>query len=169
MDRAIQGVVGLRRVGRWRFPVEELTGDAGTIARLGRDGSIRVMFGRGRKVILADGTEWRITSVASGPLIAPLIMSSTGKIASSGVLPARRSYGINLKEISYTLIPLDRIGLRQPRQWALRRHEADIAIVDTVARTVTANEPIPVAAVLLAFTLLTHGVPGEASLMPPRD
>jgi hypothetical protein len=169
MDGAITQVVALRRVGRWRFPVEELIADNGTIARLGRDGSIRVLLGPGRKVVLPDGTEWRIMSVASGPMITPLIMSPTGKIAGSGLLHAKRSYGINLQDISYTLIPVERIGLRRPRRWALRRAESEIAIVNAVSHTIEAIEQVPVAAVLMTFTLLKHGIPGEASLMPPRD
>jgi hypothetical protein len=167
--RSVVGHVALRRVGLLRFPTEELIGATGTIARLGRDGSIRVLFGRGRKVQLADGTEWRIKALESGPFITPVIMSPSAKIAGSGPLHARRSYGINLKDQSFTLIPLGRVGLRLPRHWALRRDEIDVATIDIATRTVDAEEPVPTAAVLMAFALLTHGIPGEDDLLPRRD
>lgn len=167
--RSVVGVVALRRVGRWRFPIEELVDANGTIARLGRDGSIRVLFGRGRRVQLADGTEWRIKALESGPFIAPVIMSPSGKIAGSGPLHAKRSYGINLKDQSYTLIPLGRVGMRIPRHWTLRHHDVDAATIDVVTRMADADEPVPTAAVLIAFALLTHGIPGENDLLPRRD
>jgi len=168
-SRSISGTASLRHVGRWRFPKEELVGTTGTIARLGRDGSIRVLLGRGRRVQLADGTEWRIKALESGPFITPVIMSPSGKIAGSGPLHAKRSYGINLKDQSYTLIPLGRVGMRIPRHWALRHHDIDAATIDIVTRTVNADEPIPTAAVLMVFALLTHGIPGENDLLPRRD
>lgn len=51
----------------------------------------------------------------------------------------------------------------------LRRHEEEIAAIDYHERTVHAPEPIDVAAVIMAFTLITHGIPGEADLLPGRD
>ena len=34
------------------------------------------------------------------------------------------------------------------------------------AKRIEASEPFPVAAALLAFTLVTHGIPGENELLP---
>jgi hypothetical protein len=96
-------------------------------------------------------------------------MSLSGKIAGSGPLHAKRSYGINLKDQSYTLIPLGRVGMRIPRHWTLRHHDVDAAAIDAVMRTVDADEPVPTAALLIAFALLTHGIPGENDLLPRRD
>ena len=82
---------------------------------------------------------------------------------------AKRSYGINLKDRSYSFIPLGKTGLVRQRRWALRRHDEEIALVDDARRTISTTEPVPIAAILLAFTLLTHGIPGEGNLMPKRD
>lgn len=168
-SRLIQGSVRFQRVSHLGFPTEELHGDGGLIAQLGRDGSLRIFFGRGRRIQLADGTEWRIKSITSGRHIVPTIQSAEGRIAISGPLYAKRSYGLNGKDWGYSLIPLGRVGLRNPGLWALRRHETEVAAIDFHERLVHAPEPLPLAAALLAFAVITHGIPGEADLMPTRD
>ena len=163
----IAGTAALRRVGSFGFPIEELSGDQGLIAQLGRDSSLNVFFGRGRLVRLADGTEWRIKSVTSGRHIVPVIRSDAGTIATSGPLYAKRSYGINGKDYGLTLIPVGKAGWGRPTRWVLQRHETEIASV--TQDSITLHEPIPVAAAVMAFTLITHGIPGEADLMPTKD
>jgi hypothetical protein len=159
----------LRRVGRVGFPVEELVGEDGFVARLGRDGSLRMFFGPGRRVQLADGTEWRIKAATSGRHIVPIITSGSGMIAISGPLPGKRSYGISGKDYGCNLVPLGRGGFRRPRRWAMRRHETEIATIDDAERAIHPVEPIPLSAAVMAFTLITHGIPGETALMPSRD
>ena len=165
--RMVDGVAERHRIGSFTFPREEIVGAGGVIAQLGRDSSLKVFFGRGRLVRLADGTEWRIKSVTSGRHIVPIIRSKAGTIATSGPLYAKRSYGINGKDYGLTLIPIGKAGWGRPSQWVLQRHETEIASL--TQDSITAHEPIPVAAVLMAFTLITHGIPGEADLMPQRD
>ena len=166
-NRMVEGEAERRRVGSFTFPSEEIAGAGGVIAQLGRDSSLNVFFGRGRLVRLADGTEWRIKSVTSGRHIVPIIRSEAGTIATSGPLYAKRSYGINGKDYGLTLIPVGKAGWGRPAQWVLQRHETEIATL--TQDSITTHEPIPVAAVLMAFTLITHGIPGEADLMPRRD
>lgn len=168
-DPWIDGSARLQRVGRWRFPVDELMHGTESLARLGRDGSMRIFFGPGRRVVLATGTEWRIKSNTSGRFITPLVVSGTGKVAVSGPLYAKQSYGINGSDYGINVIPQDRVGLRRPRMWALRQHETDVAHLDYVERWVETSEPVRLSAVLLAFTLITHGIPGEARLTPSED
>lgn len=167
--RTVDGQITLRRVGRLAFPVAELNANGTTVAELGRDGSFRIFFGPGRRVRLADGAEWRIKAITQGPHITPIVVSPAGTVAISGPLFAKRSYGINLHDRGYSLIPLGKSGLRRQRHWSLRRHEEEVAAIDDTTRTVTTNEPVPIAAVLLTFALLTHGIPGEGALMPKRD
>lgn len=165
-DQLVDGRLEVHRVGRWRFPVTEVRAGGKTVAQLGRDGSMRVFFGPGRRVRLANGTEWRIKSGTLGRFITPMIVSEAGKIAVSGPLYAKQSYGINGREYGMHVIPQDRIGLRRPRMWVLRQHETDAAHLDYFDQTVEVVEPVPLSAVLLAFTLITHGIPGEAELTP---
>lgn len=158
------------RLGRRQFPAEELrTEHEELLAELGRDGSMRIFFGRGRRVRLADGTEWRIKAATSGRHIVPIIRAERGTVAISSPLFAKRSYGINGKEYGLALVPLGKVGFRIPGLWVLRRHEEEVAAIDYHEGTVHAPEPIDVAAVIMAFTLITHGIPGEADLLPGRD
>jgi len=167
--RTIEGACRLRRIGRFGFPVEELADEDELIAQLGRDGSLRILFGPGRRVRLADGDEWRIKATTSGRHIVPIITSDSGTIATSGPLFAKRSYGINGKGYAFTLIPMGKIGFAGPGLWVLRRHAEQIAAINQQQRVIRADEPIPIAAALMAFTLITHGIPGEGDLMPKRD
>lgn len=168
-SRMVVGPINLRRIGRFRFPIAELVGEDGSLAHLGRDSSLSIFFGTGRRVRLADGTKWRIKAATSGRHIVPVLVAPNGTVAVSGPLHAKRSYGINLKDRSYTLIPATRVGMRRPGRWVLRHHEEDIGTIDDRARLLTAAEPIPIGAALMAFTLMTHGIPGEADMMPKRD
>ena len=166
---SLTGSGRFERIARFGFPTEILIGEDGEIARLGRDGPVRILFGRGRRVRLADDTEWRIKAATSGKYIVPLIKSSTGTIAISSPLSARRSYGINGHGYGLALIPLGKIGMRIPASWVLRRYEQEVATIDFHERTISAPEPLPAAAAILAFTLITHGIPGEADLVPGGD
>lgn len=165
----LEGSIQLRRIGGFGFPVEQLVADGEVVAELGRDSSFWIFFGRGRRVRLADGTHWRIKSTTSGRHIVPLIRSDAGLVAISGPLYAKRSYGINVKDHGYTLIPLGHTGIRRAGLWSLRRHETQVAAIEDHDRIMHATEPIPIAAALMAFTLMKHGIPGEANLMPKRD
>ena len=165
----IDGSAELRRIGGFGFPIEELVGEAGLIAHLGRDSAFSIFFGRGRRVRLGDDVEWRIKATADGSHIVPIVVAPHGTVGVTGPLFAKRSYGINVKDAGYTLIPLGKMGLRRPGLWALRRHERQVAAIEDHDRRIHTTEPVPVAAVLLAFTLMTHGIPGEADLMPKRD
>ncbi|HSF87416.1 MAG TPA: hypothetical protein VLG28_17390 [Acidimicrobiia bacterium] len=165
----VEGTCGLRRVGRWRFPVEELFAGDRTLAKLGRDGSMRIFFGPGRRVVLDSGVEWRIKAATSARHIVPILRSEQGTVVVTGPLHAKRSYGINGKDFAFFLIPMGHTGVRRAGEWALRRHETEVAMINDRRRTMTTSEPIPVAAVLMAFTLITHGIPGEANMTPPRD
>ncbi len=167
--RSIEGSARLRRVGRFGFPIEELAGENGLIAELGRESSLVIFFGRGRRVRLADGSEWRIKSTTSGRHIVPIITTKEETVTISGPLYAKRSYGINGRDYGFTLIPMGTARFRSSGLWALQRYEDQIATIDQRDRVIHADEPIPIAAALMAFTLITHGIPGEGDLMPPRD
>jgi len=161
----VEGPISLRRISRSGFPSHELIAARRTIARLGRDGSLRMFFGRGRRVQLADGTEWRIKATTAGPYIVPIIKARTGIVATSGPLGGRRCYGINGKHFGFVLVPLGPIRLLGRIGWLIRRHEDEVATIDA-AHVIHTNEPIPIAAALMAFALIDHGIPGEAKLRP---
>ena len=160
--RVIEAPVEIRRVARFAFPVYEVVSGGARIAGLGRDSYMNIYFDRGRKVVLADGTVWRIKGVTSRRLIVPFIMAPTGAVAYAGPLGGRRSYGLTGPDYGFALVPMDRIGLRRPSRWSIRRHEIDVAEIRR--RTLRPLEPLPLSAVLLAFTVMVHGIPGETEL-----
>lgn len=163
----MEGDARRHRLGSIKFPFEELTGEQGLIAHFGRNNSLNIFFGRGRRVRLADGTEWRIKSATSGPHIVPVIRSEAGTIATSGPLFGKRCYGINGRDYAYTLIPLGQAGWVRSVRWALQLHEKQICFL--TQNSITVLQPVPVAAVVMAFTLISHGIPGEADLVPQRE
>lgn len=102
-----------------------------------------MILGRGRRIQLADGWEWRIKSTTSGRHIVPIIVSKTGTIATSGPLYAKRSYGINGPEYGSRLIPMGRVGIISSGKWELRQHEEQVALIDQSQQAVHADRPIP--------------------------
>ncbi len=165
----ITGPVKLRRVAYFGFPKFEVAGADGMVAQLGRNSSLNIFFGRGRRVRLADGTELRIKSTTAARHIVPIVTCNTGTLVISGPLHAERSYGINGKDYAYTLTPLGRVGPQRARQWALRRLGETAATVDELDDSVHPVKPIPVPVVLMAYVLISHGIPGEADLTPQPD
>jgi len=161
----VLGRASLRRNMLVTFPTHILVHEVGTqqgdvLARLGRDGWFRVFLGKGRKVELPDGTEWRIAAVGAGPYIEPVVTSKTGKLAIASPF-GRRSYRLNGRDYAYNLYPSNVSGARK-RIWSLREYERDIATFGP--SSLVADYPVPLAAALLCFTLIQHGVPGEAHL-----
>ncbi len=165
----VRGRASIRRTRLVGFPASVFALDDGTsqdkvLARLGRDGWFRVFLARGQKVELPDGSRWRIAAVGVGPYIEPIVTSPTGKLA-IGSPYGKRSYHINGRDFAYDLYPSSVSGART-RSWTLREHETDLA---TFGRfSMVADHPIPLAAALLCFTLIKHGVPGEAPLGIPE-
>ncbi len=165
----VLGRASIRRTRLAGFPASVFAFDDGTspdkvLARLGRDGWFRVFLARGQKVELPDGTKWRITAVAAGPYIEPVVTGETGKLA-IGSPYGKRSYHINGRDYAYDLYPSSVSGARK-RFWTLREHELHMAVFGP--SSMVANYPVPLAAALLCFTLIKHGVPGEAHLGVPE-
>ena len=127
---------------------------------------MNVFFGRGRRVQFLDGTLWRIKSGTFAQFIIPIISSPEGRVADSGPLPAKRSYGINTTDGSYTIFPIGFVDGERSSEWVMTKHEREVATVDARAGVLTPIEPVPIAGVLLAFTLISHGIPGEGKLLP---
>jgi hypothetical protein len=156
----MQGRAAVRRVGRVRFPVFELVQNDVVLASMGRTGSIKVFFGRGQRIELADGSQWRLISLGRGGAICPAILDDgKRKIALSSVLEG--GYGINGKTYGFTLYPGERKRFSRENRWILRCYEDEIATVTRYPSAIDASAPVHLGAVLLAFTLARYGVLGE--------
>lgn len=168
MDHVL-GSASIRRIGRLAFPVfafECEDGDSGreVLARLGRDGWFRVFFGRGRRVVLPDGTEWRVAAVEVGGAIEPIVTSERGKLAQA-TPHGRRSYRIDGRDFAYNLYPTSGTVVGKTT-WSLRERDTSLATFES--RSMCAEQPVALAAALLCFALIKYGVPGEANFLVPE-
>ena len=164
--RKLTSPIEIHRIGGFGFPTDQLVSDGTTIAKLGRDGSLKIFFGPGRRVVLADGTEWRIKGATSGRHIVPVVKAAAGTVAFTGPLYGKRNYGITGRDFAYNIVPLGKVGLMTPGLWGIRDRQDEVGRIKQRARRIDVSEPFPVAAALLAFTLVTHGIPGENDLLP---
>ncbi len=165
----VLGPASLQRTGDFGFPVDFLAADDGssagrTLARLGRGGWFRIFFGRGRRIELPDGTIWRVAATETGPYIVPIVTSASGKLAIA-VPHGEKSYVISGRDFAYNFYPTSRRGLRKS-SWTLREHDVEHAFFES--RSSFASHEVPLAAMLLCFTLIKYGVPGESALGIPQ-
>lgn len=166
--RTIVGRASVRRVGEWPFRHDEIQTASGVAAKLGRGSFFRTYFGRGRRVQLRDGSRWRLAAVTRARWICPAVFNESGqKVAVSGPL-AGSTYGISTKHDGYTLVPAARATWRtRIARWHLELHDQSIATLTLRPKTVNATQPVPTAVILVAFTLMEHGMPGESELGIP--
>lgn len=159
-DHSLVGSATLDRVGRWRFPVFELTQDDEVIARLGRTGWIKVLFGRGQRIELADGSRWRVKAVGVAGTIAPAIFDADKrKIALTGV--GEGSYGINGRDYGAALYQTEKRRFQRANRWIIRHHDDDLAEITRHPPSVVATRPVHLGAILVSFALIRYGILGE--------
>jgi hypothetical protein len=155
------GRAEVRRVGRVRFPVYELVQGDVILASMARTSWIKVFIGRGQRIKLADGSEWRLKSLGRAGAVCPAILDADKrKIAVSSV--AVGGYGINGKAFGFMFYRGERMRFSRANRWILRRYEDEIAIMVRYPAAVVASEPVHLGAVLLAFSLVRYGIVGES-------
>lgn len=156
----VSGSLRLRRVGWWRFPTHELVAGEQVVARLGRSGWFRIYFGQGQRIELAGGDRWLLRSVGRAGAICPVVVDADGrKVAIAGI--GHGTYGLNTRDDAFVFFPARRRGGGR-RTFILRRHEEEIAVVDRYGPKLDASAPVPLGVVLLCFTLVRLGIPGES-------
>ena len=97
-----------------------------------------------------------------GGQMVPVVTCPTGKLA-VGSSVGDRAYGINGREYGFRFFATRSKGFdRSP--WLLTEHDRELAAFTRT--TVQAAYPVPLAAVLLCFTLIKFGVPGVERLVP---
>lgn len=131
------------------------------LARMGRTGWLKVYFGRGQHIELADGTDWRLRSIDIAGDVCPVIVdTSQRKIALASPLTGG-GYGINGKNFAHVLYPFKKAGLLRSGRWILRDRENDIAVINRRPLSAITSEPVHTGSVLLAFALVKFGLPSE--------
>ena len=157
----LAGIAEVRRVGRFRFPVYELVQGDASLASMGRTSWIKVFMGRGQRIKLTDGSEWRLKSLGAAGTICPAILDADKrKIALSSV--AVGGYGINGKTFGFMFYRGEKQRFSRANRWILRQYEDEIAIVTRYPAAVDASESVHLGAVLLAFSLVRYGIVGES-------
>ena len=160
------GRANMRRIGRWKFPVDELLQDEEVVARMGRMGWFRIYLGHGQRIELPDGVRWTVRSIGDRGTIRPLIVDSARrKIAIAG--SSYGAYGINGKDYGCVLYPADKPRLGRANRWILRQHEDELAIINRYPLSVEALLPVHLGAVLLSFVLVRYGLPEDAAPRVP--
>jgi hypothetical protein len=157
----LAGKATVRRLRRWKFPVFELEKDGDVLAHMGRTGWIKVYLGSGQRVELPNGDRWTIRSIGIGGTFSPIIVDSIGrKVALAGM--SHGSYGINGKDYSCVLAPVDKPAIGRANTWNLRRFEDDLATITRYPLSVDASHPVHLGAVLMSFVLVRYGLPEES-------
>lgn len=161
-DRYVLGTAIVARVGRFRFPVFELRQEGRVLASMGRTGLTRIMFGRGQRVELADGTKWRVQALGAGGAICPAVLDADKRrIAISS--PREGKYGINGRDYGCFLYAADKHRFSRADRWILRAHETELATLTRYPASVTTSEPVHLGAIILSFALMQNGILGESA------
>lgn len=161
-EHYVQGTAAMFRVGRLRFPVFELRQDGRVLASMGRPGLMKIMFGRGQRVELADGTAWRVQALGVAGAICPAVFDSDRrKVAISS--PRDDKYGINGKDYGCILYAAEKRRFSRADRWIMREYETELGSFTRYPPSVRANEPVHLGAVILSFTLMRYGILGESA------
>lgn len=161
-DHYVQGAATVVRVGRVRFPVFELRQEGQVLASMGRSGSIKIMFGRGQRVELADGTAWRVRALGNAGAVCPAVLDAERrKVTISS--PRDGKYGLNGRDNGYLLYAATKRRFSRADEWILREHEIEVATFTRYPASLVADEPVHLGAVILSFTLMQHGILGESA------
>lgn len=164
--RYLLGKAVVRRVGARAFPVYELIHEGEVVARLGRFGWLSVFLGRGQRVMLSDGREWRIRSKERAGNISLVIEGTDGGLIAFGS-SRPGGYGLNGKSWAYVVAPTGRRMLRRDNRWLLRGFDEVVGTVTANPNSLEATQPVPIAAALLCLDLVRYGIPGESRLNVP--
>jgi hypothetical protein len=157
----LAGKATVRRIRRWKFPVFELEQDGDVLAHMGRTGWIKVYLGTGQRVELPNGDRWTIRSIGIGGTFSPIIVDSSGrKVALAGM--SHGSYGINGKDYSCVLAPVDKPMIGRANTWRLHRFDDELATITRYPLSVEASLPVHLGAVLMSFVLVRYGLPEES-------
>jgi len=161
-NRHVQGMAVVTRVGRVRFPVYELRQNGRVLASMGRSGLIKVMFGRGQRVELADGTVWRVKAMGIAGSICPAVFDADRRrVAISSLQDGK--YGMNGRDYGCILYAADKPRFSRADRWIMREYETELAELTRYPSSIRAVEPVHLGAVILSFVLMRYGILGESA------
>ena len=158
----VVGTARLEPTGRPGFPWGIASLDGREIARVGRYSAINTFLLRGQRVEV-EGRRWRMKGRGWHRMVVPVLFDEhRQKLATSAAGP--HDYAITCRDEAFTLIPAeDRPG--RPRLWQLLSFNEPVADIRRNPYEAVIAEPIPVPALLMAWTLATLGCMGEKEMV----
>ena len=158
----------MRRAHLLRFPTYEVTDGQGLRVGLARYSALNIyFFGKGQKVALPWGVQWRLTAIARHSGLAAVVANEHRErlaMATPGAVAG--NYGINGRDYAYTLNPAEG-GLGRARLWDLFAGDEPAARFTRRPFGGFCTVSVPLPAVLLCLLLVRFGIPGENDLRMP--
>ncbi len=162
--RDLIGAYQLEPTGRPGFPWAVLHGSEGAVVEVGRFSFINLFLGRGQRIRLPDGTQWRLRSANWHRFVCPMLVDSEGRRLATSA-PGQGIYAVTCRDRGFTLIPAEQRKGR-PRRWELVEYDEPVAAVRrNPYEAVVSDDPVPLSAVLMSFMLAAFGVMGEKDLV----
>lgn len=166
-QRTVDGHLEMRVSGGWPLRHWTLRSESGVVASLGVRSWLALYFGRGQHVQLPDGAGGRIVGAGMRNWIIPLLVDDRGNTVARAIPGPHGSYTIDTIDQGFLLIPAtSRTWRSKPRQWEMLSWDEVVARLTADPDTIDTLRPIPLAAVLLAFTVMNLGIPGEGGMGP---
>lgn len=161
MEQAL-GRARLDPTGRPGFPWGVVTIDGAEVARVGRFSALNIFLLRGQRIEVA-GRTWRMRGRPWHRMVVPLLVDEHGRrLAVAAAGPS--DYSITCRDRAFTLIPAEHRPGR-PRVWQLLSFDECVAEVRRNPYEARILEPIPLPALLMAWTLATLGCMGEKEMV----
>lgn len=161
----MEGAATLRRRGIWLWHRYELVREGEVLAELGPRSWLWIYLGPGQRVTLQGGARGRIAARPRGRLITPVLIDDGRRVVARAMPGLGGAYAVNAAGGGYQLVPHETSTWRiRSNRWELRRHDLIVADMSLSPSRVVTAEPVPIAAVLLAFTVMALGIPGEEDL-----
>lgn len=158
----VTGSVRLDPSGRPGFPWGIVTAGSREIATVGRFSALNTFLLRGQRIEV-DGRRWRMKGVGWHRMVVPVLLDEQKrKLATSAAGP--KDYAINCRDRAFSLIPAEQRPGR-PRVWQLLSFNEPVATIRRNPYEAEIAEPIPLPALLMAWTLATIGCMGEKELV----
>lgn len=168
-QRTVDGNLEMRPLGRRPFRRWELRDRSGTIAALGPRSWLWIYMGPGQRVTLADGTGGRIVGTGMHNWIIPVVTDDSGGTVARATPGPHSSYTIDTIDEGFRLVAdTPHTWRSKPDRWELSSWGEPVATFGGHPETIETRRPVPLAAVLLGFTVMSLGIPGEHALGAPR-
>lgn len=168
-QRIVEGRLEMRPLGRPPLRRWELRDRSGTVAALGPRSWLWIYMGPGQRVTLPDGTGGRIVGTGMRNWIIPVVTDDRRNTVARATPGPHGSYTIDTIDDGFRLIAdTPHTWRSKPVRWELTSWGEPVAEFGRQPEVIATQRPVPLGAVLLAFTVMALGIPGEHAMGAPR-